>query len=373
MKLVTASLVGLLTAMPLAAQTPEAGQGAREHVVRQGDTLWDLAGHYFANPYGWRTIYEANLGVVEDPHWIYPDEVIIIPGLFDPNDPTPPRATVAVRPMDRPLRTVFYRGPVAEPSREGPTVLIEEERPDLPVRPGEFQSAEFVADPGELPVLGRMIRPVRDVEIMGHQTRSTAHPKDAVFLGYAGAERPGVGTRVLLVRPGERVRELGRSARVMHPSAVLTILGHHEDVMEARVDVQFGPVLLNQLAIPLPMFPDFLVERAEPVEGDELAGRIVGFVQEQPLYGRGERGFIDLGTSHGVQVGDVFIAYLPERRARVRNPGEFRGSAEELPPEAVAELRIVRVMGDHATFLVDGVRLPVLEDGIGVQRIRKMP
>ena len=51
-----------------------------EHVVREGDTLWDLAGEYYADPFRWPMIHEANLGEVEDPHWIYPTERLLIPG-----------------------------------------------------------------------------------------------------------------------------------------------------------------------------------------------------------------------------------------------------------------------------------------------------
>ena len=40
----------------------------------------DLAQRYYSNPFEWRVIWNANREVVEDPNWIYPDEVIVIPG-----------------------------------------------------------------------------------------------------------------------------------------------------------------------------------------------------------------------------------------------------------------------------------------------------
>ncbi|MCX7994319.1 MAG: LysM peptidoglycan-binding domain-containing protein [candidate division WOR-3 bacterium] len=49
------------------------------HTVKPGDTLWDIAGFYYQNPFLWPYIWRANLTKIEDPHWIYPDEVFVIP------------------------------------------------------------------------------------------------------------------------------------------------------------------------------------------------------------------------------------------------------------------------------------------------------
>lgn len=74
--------VMLTWAAPLAAQEPaglpEKASG-REHVVRKGDTLWDLAKLYLTNPFLWPLLYEANRGTVEDPNLIYPNERLVIP------------------------------------------------------------------------------------------------------------------------------------------------------------------------------------------------------------------------------------------------------------------------------------------------------
>ena len=338
-------------------------------VVRQGDTLWDLATHYFSNPFGWRRIAEANTRVVEDPHWIYPEEVLIIPGMYDPEDPTP-TPVVAVRPMDRPLRTVFFRQPVQTAGNDQPTVLSEAPLTVLPVKPGEFHAAEFLADPGDLDVVARMIRPVRSVELAQRESRATAHPRDMVFLGYAGRERPAVGSRLLMLRQGRTVWGEGR---VMHPTGIVQVVALHDEVIEGRIERQFGPILLDQVAVPLQLFPDFVALTPEPVQGPDVEATVITFATEQPLYGVTERGFMNAGSRHGVNVGDVFVAYLPERAARRVDVDEFGRNIEQLPPEAVAELRVVRVADEHATFRVDKLVLPVLEEGMRVRRIRRMP
>jgi len=51
-----------------------------KHVVKKGDTLWDLAQTYLKNPFRWPEIFHRNTDIVKDPHWIYPGEVIRISG-----------------------------------------------------------------------------------------------------------------------------------------------------------------------------------------------------------------------------------------------------------------------------------------------------
>jgi len=56
------------------------------HLVRRGDTLWDLSGTYYGNPWQWPRIWSKN-PQVENPHWIYPgDQIRMGPGGGDDGD-----------------------------------------------------------------------------------------------------------------------------------------------------------------------------------------------------------------------------------------------------------------------------------------------
>lgn len=61
------------------------------HVVRKGDTLWDLCDSYYQNPWGWPKVWSYNPQVV-NPHWIYPGDQL---RLRDPNDPGTHRRELA--------------------------------------------------------------------------------------------------------------------------------------------------------------------------------------------------------------------------------------------------------------------------------------
>jgi hypothetical protein len=45
------------------------------HVVRTGDTLWDICTYYFNNPWQWPKVWSYN-PTITNPHWIYPGDVV---------------------------------------------------------------------------------------------------------------------------------------------------------------------------------------------------------------------------------------------------------------------------------------------------------
>jgi len=382
MRLVTASLLGLLVAAPLLAQEPQQQpqEREREHTVRRGDTLWDLAGYYLANPFRWHSIHEANTRIVANPHWIYPDQVLVIPGLRErvatpgatpgAQRPAAPR-TAATPQVVRQARTLFYREPPVRAAQ--PTLLIDPLSERVPVKPGEFYRAEFLAMATGLPVAGRVVRPLREVDQTSDRMAS-AHPHDDVYVSYATPQPPSVGDRFLVADVGRFVPDAGLEVQMIDPRAVVRVVGLDDEVMRVRVEEQFGRVLRGQVMLPLDHYPDFSAPAAEPVAGvSDLDGRLMELVDDNPLPGRLARGFIDVGTRQGVQLGDVFEAYLPARPARERDRGAHQSTIERVPAETVAEMRVIRVTDSSATVVVDRLARPQLEAGLPVRRVRKMP
>lgn len=62
-------------------QPVKKNNGKRTHKVVRGDTLWDIAQKYYGSKKGslYTLIYNANKDKIDDPHWIYPGQVFVIP------------------------------------------------------------------------------------------------------------------------------------------------------------------------------------------------------------------------------------------------------------------------------------------------------
>jgi hypothetical protein len=346
--------VTLLAVSPLLAAAQQAAPAPqqREHVVRRGDTLWDLARTYLNNPFQWRLIFEANRNVVEDPHWIYPAERLIIPPLLQQQPVT---------------QGVGYQAAAAEPWAADATVaaVAQEQQPtvistvDLRrpiVSPGEYLRLPWLSLQPDMLVTGR-IQGKADPAAADDRMASALYPNERVhFVMTAG--NVATGDSLLVVRRGRRV---GLAGTVVEPLAVLRVESTAGGgTGTARIVSQFGDTRVGDGVMGMmtvPALPEPGVA-AEPVAGG-LEGQLLEFLVPQPLYGTTDLAFLSVGGSHGVGIGDEFAVYVP--------------AANGTPAEQVAVVRVVRAGDVTSTARVLSVSSVAVRAGLPIRLVRKMP
>jgi hypothetical protein len=326
----------------LTAVTPAADEVT--HVVKKGDTLWDLAKAYLKDPFRWPDVFRRNTDIVENPHWIYPGETIRIP-----SSEVKPEvlARVATKAAPKSDATVFSqealdaaRGPVGD-------VLGRNWQGGVPV--GEIEAAPFTARRGGPAASGRLAAAYDRPGIMAAAGGRRFQLADRIFveLPRGAAGRPG---EVLLAyRMGPVIDD---NVQVVIPTGLLRV----ESVKAgqpalARVMRQFDEITLDQRVMSL--------ETLSPTVGTPVAvnagpSETVMYIANEPVL-PSLQSYIILSarSASGVRVGDQFTLMDDSIDPRYPAPAV---------PAAVAE--IVRVTPLGLTAIVVDQEQPRIYQGM---------
>jgi len=354
------------------------------HVVQPGETLWGLAQLYFGDPFLWPEIYRLNTAVVEDPHWIFPGEELVLAGVDHTAvavpepvaQPTPPAGQAAAQPPVAQVEApAAVPTPPPAPMAMTPTVFARAPRSTISgpistaadtyraVRSGEFYAAGFLTENQKLPwgeVLGNA-----DVAAPRGVTGTTAVIYQRVRMRPPRGATYEVGDSLLTA---QLTREVSDYGEIVYPTGIVVVTSVEGRDVEGDVVVQFGRVGTGQVALPLEPFKDPGVARPAPV-ADGVRGTIVAMRDVHEVPKQFDVVFIDLGRNAGVAPGDVF-EILPRKDA-IPPQGDT--------PQTLAEARVVHVRDRSATALVSeiytlGIRTAGQEAvGVPVRLIRKMP
>jgi hypothetical protein len=369
-----------------------AGQDSlpKTHTVRKGDTLWDLAQYYLHDPFLWPGIYRINTDVVEDPHWIYPGEILRI---------APTDNIAAVPTMDTPVpqagsdssslladsargagtdsTDALTRGPqqpsMAEAEEAEPGVLFPERKPRSvseilkaythqpyrPLRRSEFYSSGFLTENQRLPY-GRVLGPVTPQQIKAVNSRANAMPFSAISVEAPSGATYAVGDSLLLLQIGKEIEPYGD---VVVPSGVARVTEALDGHYVAQIVATYGPIRNGQRTLPIESFNPAAGNRAVPVS-DGVRGSMIGGLGRQELKEPQMVVFINKGREDGVSVGDLFEV----RRRPGRSPdGLIRVN------ELMATMQIVHVRDHTATGLLLTVVSPDIPAGTDVMQVAKLP
>jgi hypothetical protein len=327
----------LALAAPLAAQ--DEPQPSQVHVVRPGETLWDIARACLSDPFLWPEIFRLNTATVEDPARIYPAERLVLPAC-------------AGQPVyDEPV----FGGPQQGPG--GPTLRISQRAPQPAVLQGDFYRAGFIARPAEVPLVGRLAE-LEYQSVVDARIPPQVQLYSRVFAQVDPA-RVAVGDRVHFIREGREIRRVGR---VYQPTGIGTVAAMDGATATVVVVGMFGLVNIGDAVIPVEAFPIRTTEQPRRVSAD-LQGRVLAFQDATPLQKTESIVFLDIGRSAGVGVGDEFEAYDP--------PTERRWGRR--PEISIARMQVVKVTEGTASVRVTHLDQPRIAVGLPVRRVARMP
>ena len=365
----SAAAAGVLALQPLSAQ--EAAQ-PQTHTVVRGDNLWDLAQRYLGNAFLWPEIYRLNRDVVEDPHWIYPGEVLRLPGETPvvaavPTEPAPPTGAVQpapVSPVDPAEPTVFrraQRAPVSQDQLATHGVLGVTDRPT--VRAGEVIAAPYVDREGGPRGFGRILKSGDIPGIAEASNRSLFQAYDRLLITPPVGEVAPEGQRYLSYRLGPVLEDQGQ---VVIPTGIIEITqaARSDVAAKARVVRAFNEVSVTDRLIPLDTAGIGTTVRPVGVEGGPAT--TIKWIYGEPVL-PSVQSFVVLGMSarEGVRMGDEFLIYQPQAHRDDDAPAD--------PEIAISRVQVVRSTPYGVTAVVLGQEQPAIKEGMSARVIAKMP
>jgi hypothetical protein len=311
------------------------------HMVRQGDTLWDISGRYFDNPWTWPQLWSLN-PQVENPHWIYPGDQLRMraPGAAGPTPSGKPNfgASLIARRGKVTGDTIFLRdhGYLGDPERDIWGELVGSAEDQMMLSYGN--NVYLLMKDGADVRVGQQLTIFSDVRT----------PDDV-----PGARTP----------PGEIVKVYG----------TVRVTDWDPETHIARGEIVESTDVIERGARVGPVGRRFQVVPATTAEADVVARVLTSFYPHVYL-GQNQLVFLDKGSEDGLKPGNRlkalrrgdawrrgFTASSASARTRVkldsaqRAPAEqtpLKGDEEEFPDEIVGEVRVIHTERYSSVALV---------------------
>jgi hypothetical protein len=316
-----------------------AGPTPELHVVRRGDTLWDISFYYFNDPWQWPKVWSYNPQIT-NPHWIYPGDLVrLLPrGLFvqQPDIKDPDASPGEVKPID-PLPAPAQRREVGIKQ----TAFVEKSDLDKAI------VVDGAVDEKELLSIG-----------------------DSVYLSYPQNNPPKLGQRYSVYKLDNTVKsggkEQGAYVRVLGTVEIVSVKEKKKAkgvIVEAHQEIERGAKVG-------PLVKQFKNVPPVPAKVD-AQGNIVAMLNKDDLIGAGEVVFVDLGKKSGIEVGNrMFVV----RRGDAKPPQSKDTVGQDdrtFPARSLGEVAIVEV-GENVSIGL--VTLSVQEMSVGdIVMMQKSP
>jgi LysM repeat protein len=361
----------------------------KTHTVKKGDTLWDLAAKYLADAFRWPEIYRLNTDVIQDPHWIYPGEILKLPGYVGVelpapgaavSNPNPGQVAPTAPPIDtlrtyRPNEPTLFSKPVttpaaplAAPGQPVPTVVDTTPLPSItPVATvpyGDFIRAPWVERRGGPLVWGRIIGSAEIPGIDPARQRTRFQLNDRVLIAPPTGSVAPERELYLAYHYGPLLEEA--NGQVIIPTGVLEVLRppRNGDAAVARVVRMFGEVQERDRLMPYDSsglgVTTLPVAVKNGIEGD------IRWIVDEPVLPPLENYLVLTLTSRdGMKIGDELELFKP--REKSNDVGE-----PSLPEIHVGTAQVVRVTPLGSTVRITQLEQPKVDKGTRVRVTKKM-
>ncbi len=274
-KLIILACLLLLPAVAIAQDNP------RIYTIQKGDTLWGISKRFITDPWYWPNLW-ANNPFIRNPHLIYPGQKLAI---YDGRIELLPEY-----PQDEPV--------VEEPTAEPLPEPVEE---ITFTTDGDLNS--FISN-DRLENVGRLVDTV-DNRIMMTQG-------DTVFLQMSD-EQAAIGNKYQIFKLADPVIHPQTGAnlgfQIIYRGA-LQLTAAHEQVYSGTITKAVNEIERGDILLPLVEHDTTIVlKRAET----PLEGCIVAAHPEKLTFGQRDIFYIDLGTTDGLEVGNMMTIVRPRQ------------------------------------------------------------
>lgn len=364
-------ICGLMLVLSSVYGMTDSNKDAMVYIVKQGDTLWNIAVRFNANPWLWPKLWEQNK-YITNPHLIYPGEPIALL----PTSVVPSAGVAAAGTTAAPL-TSAAQAPeqVAQLPEQGitsstqemtaPTIETEEqpmEQPQEEVTPSIETATPYGMQYANVPANTYLYPSASSAGFLTKEELSAAgeivasHVHDRTILGENDVVFINLGTDAG-VKEGDQFRIYKTDGEIDDPSTgsflgykirvlgILKITKVEDGVSTARITLSSEEIRVHDKLMPYEPGTKTitLALASNPIDGYVVCGK-----SNQKNFGENDIVYIDRGSSNGVQVGNTFVIY--KDRESVEDPST--GKTLQLPKEILGKLLIISVHGNTSTALI---------------------